>query len=218
MNINMKRKLLLVDDDAYLRNSISAYLISEGFSVYSVDNVSSALLSIRENKPDLIIADIMMPNIDGYHFIIKLKGDNELCSIPVIFLTAKGMTSDRIKGYNLGCNAYLVKPFDPKELLSIINNLFKNIALLKIESINTNGLKLMSNLKSCMINFTNREETILQLVVKGFTNKEIASFLNVSIRNVEKYVSRLLNKTSTRNRTELAKFVISSGIELIEGE
>lgn len=214
----MKRKLLLVDDDVYLRNSISAYLISEGFSVYSVDSVNSALLSIEQKKPDLIIADIMMPDIDGYQFIKKLREDNELFSVPVIFLTAKGMTHDRIKGYNLGCNAYVIKPFDPQELLSIINNLFQNIALLKIEPIDKKNSKLLSNSQSHMINFTNREATILQLVIKGFRNKEIASSLNVSIRNVEKYVSRLLSKTSTRNRTELSQFIVSKGIKLVEGE
>nr|YP_009295590.1 conserved hypothetical plastid protein [Mastocarpus papillatus]AOL58074.1 conserved hypothetical plastid protein [Mastocarpus papillatus] len=210
----MKSKLLLVDDDVYLRNSISSYLISEGFSVYSFENVSSLFLSLNISKPDLIIADIMMPDIDGYTLLMKLKANSKLSSIPVIFLTAKGMTQDRIKAYNLGCNAYITKPFEPQELLSIINNLLKNVALFQ----NKSKYKDSNQLKSYAISFTNREITILKLVIQGFRNKEIASHLNISIRNVEKYVSRLLNKTSKRNRTELAQFIISKDIKLLEGE
>lgn len=212
----MKRKLLLVDDDIYLRDSISSYLKSEGFLVESCQDVSIALLTIKKNKPDLIIADIMMPKLDGYTFISKLKKDEKLCGIPVIFLTAKGMTDDRIKAYNLGCNAYITKPFDPKELLSIICSLFTHISLLQKYTVKENKKKNNSQLS--VISFTNRETTILQLVVKGLRNKEIATALNISIKNVEKYVSRLLNKTSTKNRTELAQFILSQKIAMNEGE
>lgn len=212
----MKRKLLIIDDDIYLKNSISAYLRSEGFFVDSYNNMNLALLSLKNNRPDLIIADIMMPDMDGYAFITKLKENEDLCSIPIIFLTAKGMTNDRIKAYNLGCNAYIIKPFDPQELLSIIFNLFNNISLLQKYTSKVNIKR--SNSQSSIINFTNRETTILQLVIKGFRNKEIAECLNVSIKNVEKYVSRLLNKTATKNRTELAQFILSREIELSKGE
>nr|QOS04527.1 hypothetical protein [Sarcopeltis skottsbergii] len=208
----MKRKLLLVDDDICLRHSISSYLQSEGFLVDSCHDVSIALLNIKDNKPDLIIADIMMPELDGYTFITKLKEDEKLCSIPVIFLTAKGMTNDRIKAYNLGCNAYISKPFDPQELLSIICSIFTNISLLQKYTVKKNDK--VSNKKLSVISFTNRETTILQLVIKGLRNKEIAACLNISIKNVEKYVSRLLNKTSTKNRTELAQFILSKEMEV----
>lgn len=217
----MGKNLLLVDDDLYLRNSISDYLISEGFCVVTVSNVNSALTQIKLQKPDLIIADIMMPDIDGYDFIKILRCiDNNLFDIPIIFLTAKGMTEDRIKGYNLGCNAYLTKPFVPNELVSIINNIFNNMNLLQVVSSNSN--KESNDIKTTrQVNtdhLTNREITILKLVTKGYTNKEIASDLKVSIRNVEKYVGRLLNKTSTRNRTELAQLMSTKGIILFEGE
>ena len=124
------------------------------------------------------------------------------------FLTAKGITRDKVKGYNLGCNVYITKPFAAYELLSIINNL-----------LNINNPTLQKNAFYNQINptvmdislpvFTYREKSILELVIKGYTNKEIANSLQLSLRNVEKYVSRLLYKTNTRNRTELVNFMLN---------
>lgn len=208
----MKKQILIVDDDVILSNSIGNYLRSRSFLVYIVNNVTSALQAIRKIVPDLIISDIMMPYMNGYDFIKILRLNKAWSTIPVIFLTAKGMTEDRIKGYDLGCNAYLIKPFSPQELLSIINNVFKNIDLLQItHKVNkySKHIDLMTRYK-----LTNREKTILRLVIRGYKNKEIASHLNVSIRNVEKYVSRLLSKTFTNNRTQLTKLFLQVDIEV----
>nr|QCI06080.1 hypothetical protein [Delesseria sanguinea] len=200
------KKLLLVDDDDHLRQLLSSYLINEGFVINSVNSVHSALVIIKHDRPDLIISDIMMKQLDGYDFIKLLKLDALLIDIPIIFLTAKGMTFDRIKGYNLGCHAYLTKPFNPQELLAIIRNIFYNIDLFKMKFIVNLHKKYENNE---IINLlTYREKTILELIVKGYMNKEIALKLNIGLRNVEKYVSRLLNKTKSRNRTELVKLIL----------
>lgn len=205
----MKKQLLIVDDDISLSTAVSDYLVDQGFSVVSADSVNSALnvMQDKEIKPDMIITDIMMPYIDGYEFLKIIRLDNLLSNIPIILLTAKGMTQDRIRGYDLGCNAYLTKPFSPEELLSIIHNLFNNISLLQTvhKQKEKNDIIDIDHRSTLMNELTYRECTILQLVVQGYRNKEIAKHLQVSTRNVEKYVSRLLNKTSTRNRTELAK-------------
>nr|QCI06568.1 hypothetical protein [Erythroglossum lusitanicum] len=206
------KKLLIVDDDQDLRNLLSTYLIAEGFFINSVSNVQSALVLIKKDRPDLIITDIMMKNLDGYDFIKLLKWDILLADIPVIFLTAKGMTYDRIKGYNLGCHAYLTKPFNPKELSAIIKSIFNNINLLQINLSEINYLdKLLVNPKVFNL-FTMREKAILELVVKGYMNKEIAIQLSISLRNVEKYVSVLLIKTNTRNRTQLVQVAYALNI------
>lgn len=204
------KKLLIVDDDNNVIKLLSSYLLSHGFLVNSVNNVESALVLIHRNKPDLIITDIMMKKLDGYDFIKLLKLDDLFLDIPIIFLTAKGMTSDRIRGYNLGCHAYITKPFNPQELLSIINSIFKNINIFKLKYINRCAISNINHDK--IYSFTNREKNILQLVMKGYMNKEIAMQLNLSLRNIEKYVSRLLSKTNTRNRTELVKLIMSSSI------
>lgn len=201
------KKILLVDDDRNLINLLSKYLTAQGFLVDSAYSIPNALAFINYNCPDLIISDVMIKDLNGYDFIKLLKLDNNLVHLPFIFLTAKGMTSDRIKGYTLGCFAYLTKPFNPEELLAIINNIFTNINII------TNTNKLRRRMNKTLVNsnllksFTLREKHILKLVMRGYMNKEIAVNLNVSLRNVEKYVSRLLYKTNTRNRVELIRSV-----------
>lgn len=202
------KKILLVDDDHNLIDLLSYYLSAEGFFVDSAYNIRNALAFIDYDCPDLIISDIMIKDLNGYDFIKLLKLDDDLVDLPFIFLTAKGMTSDRIKGYNLGCFAYLTKPFNPKELLAIINNIFTNINLIK--SSNRFNLDVSKKFRSSKLlqSFTAREKHVLKLLLRGYMNKEIAVKLDTSLRNVEKYVSRLLYKTNTRNRVELIRTVI----------
>nr|YP_009297081.1 hypothetical protein Ceram_148 [Ceramium japonicum]AOM66424.1 hypothetical protein Ceram_148 [Ceramium japonicum] len=203
-------KILVLDDDINLRNSISTFLNNEQFSIISLGSVYEVLIFLKKNSIDLIIADIMMPELDGYDLLIILKSYSQYSLIPVILLTAKGITYDKVKGYNLGCNVYITKPFAPHELLSIVNNLvnINNPILQNNLSYNQEFSKKRLNIS--LPKFTNREISILNLVVKGYTNKEIANSLQLSIRNVEKYVGRLLHKTNTRNRTELVNYILNN--------
>nr|YP_009396694.1 hypothetical protein [Vertebrata australis]ARW65880.1 hypothetical protein [Vertebrata australis] len=201
------KKILLVDDDKKLCDLLSSYLISCNLSVKFVHSIPDALVSIEKKKPDLIISDIMMQDLDGYDFIKLLNLNDRFVKIPVIFLTAKGLTSDRIKGYNSGCYAYLTKPFDPKELVAVINSILNHVDLFMKDSLlfrEYSNFSLYDNLLN-NLNFTNREKSILDLVLKGYMNKEIAISLNIGQRNVEKYVTRLFSKTNVRNRVELIK-------------
>nr|YP_010471031.1 hypothetical protein N4M48_pgp161 [Synarthrophyton patena]UVF62860.1 hypothetical protein [Synarthrophyton patena] len=217
----MHKQILIVDDDICLAYAIQSYLSSDKRKIFVVDNSRSALQLLKLYRFDLVISDIMMPNINGYELLAILRSDTQLCKIPVILLTAKGMTDDRIKGYDLGCNAYLIKPFHPSELLSIINNILINFNYCKnlqeFESLPCTSITEILYSSDIMIDFTSREISVLQLLVKGMMNKEIASVLNLGIRNVEKYVSRLLNKTKTRNRTELAKLSWSVSLRANDG-
>nr|YP_009019567.1 tctD transcriptional regulator [Gracilaria salicornia]AHH24535.1 tctD transcriptional regulator [Gracilaria salicornia]UAD87693.1 hypothetical protein [Gracilaria salicornia] len=214
----MKKTILLIDDDINLLNVIASYLISEGFIVHITTYGYNALQNLEVIQPDLIITDIMMPHIDGYELIKKIRSQKNWHRIPVIFLTAKGMTQDRILGYNSGCNAYLTKPFYPEELISIINNIFKQLEFWKHNIRNNIPKTEHKKNNSIFKSFTNKEYKVLLLVARGYTNKEIASQLNSSVRNIEKYVSRLLNKTKTRNRTELAKLTLLNSLSKLEGE
>ena len=193
--------ILVVDDDIALAYAIQYYLFSKNRKVFIVDNFVAAIKLLNLYKFNLVISDILMQQYSGYDLLSYIRLHQSLSSIPFIFLTAKGMTIDRIKGYNLGCSIYLTKPFHPSELLSIVNNLL--CVFIPIRE------NIIDNIKKTYVTsdfyLTSREDSILSLLVKGHTNKEIASMLNLSLRNVEKYVSRLLSKTKTRNRTELAK-------------
>ena len=229
-----EKQLLLVDDEPGIRESVQAYLEdNDDWNVTAASNADEAWQNIESQTPDLIISDIMMPEVNGYQFLEKLREDPRYRSIPVVFLTARGMTSDRIQGYEAGCDAYLSKPFDPEELEAIVKNLLSKVPasgggdgsaeLEKItkvlDEINT---KLEGKLGGSggisvtpppiKIDLTPREQSVLDLVAQGLMNKEIARELSTSVRNVEKYVSRLFGKTGTNSRTELVRFALQHGL------
>lgn len=230
-----KQQLLLVDDEPGIRESVQAYLEdNEDWQVTTASNAEEALQTIDSQVPDLIISDIMMPQVNGYEFLSKLKEDPRYRSIPVVFLTARGMTSDRIQGYEAGCDAYLSKPFDPEELEAIVKNLLsKNQTRTgngdsgaELEKIAKELVEIKAKLDDKLggaagiavtpppikIDLTPREQSVLDLVAQGLMNKEIARELNTSVRNVEKYVSRLFGKTGTNSRTELVRFALQHGL------
>lgn len=197
----MYKYILVVDDDISLAYAIQSYLSSQEKKVLIVDNTIAAIKLLRLYSFDLVISDVMMPIYSGYDLLYYLRLSQDLTLMPLIFLTAKGMTTDRIQGYDLGCSAYLLKPFYPSELLSVVNNL-----LYSFNETDIYYTSCQTDPRPYDVNFTSRELSVLRCLIKGMTNREIAVGLNVSVRNVEKYVGRLLNKTKTRNRTELAQF------------
>jgi DNA-binding NarL/FixJ family response regulator len=229
------QKILLVDDEPGVRESVQAYLENnDEWTVWVASNAEEAWQKIEAETPDLIVSDVMMPQVNGYQFLQQLREDPRYQSIPVIFLTARGMTRDRIQGHESGCDAYLSKPFDPEELEAIVRNLLNRQ---KVTAGNNNGgLELkkiareLEEIKGKLdeklgqnpnlvvtpspikIELTPREQSVLDLVAKGLMNKEIARELNTSVRNVEKYVSRLFGKTGTNSRTELVRFALQHGL------
>jgi DNA-binding NarL/FixJ family response regulator len=155
-----------------------------------------------------------MPNNEGYNFIKNLKRNKNFQHIPFILLTAKGLTEDRIFGYKLGCSAYISKPFDPEELESIIKNIVvKNDIFLEsllesyllVKEIKNNLIKKYSESIENKLQFslTSQESYILDQILLGNRISNIASNLNVSKRNVERYITRLLDKTRTKNIQDL---------------
>ena len=110
-------RLLIVDDEELIRDLIKEYAEDEGYSCDLACDGSEALEKVEENKYDLIIMDVMMPNMDGY---TAMKGIREICDIPVIMLSARVDEVDKLKGFDLGIDDYVTKPFSPKELMARI--------------------------------------------------------------------------------------------------
>ncbi|MBD0313751.1 MAG: response regulator transcription factor, partial [Microcoleus sp. T3-bin5] len=202
------------------------------FAVEVASNARDGWELLQQTNPDLVISDIMMPQVDGYQFLKQVREDPLYKALPVVFLTAKGMTSDRIQGYQAGCDAYLSKPFDPDELVAIVTNLLARRAAAKetsenaespdiaaltsqmarIESLLSGRSSIAQSPSPIKIDLTPREQSVLDLVAQGLMNKEIARRLETSVRNVEKYVSRLFSKTGTNSRTELVRFALEHGL------
>jgi DNA-binding NarL/FixJ family response regulator len=209
---NETKQLLLIDDDPNLILLVQDYLEFQGYEVITADNGQDALEILQDYVPDLIICDIMMPDIDGYEVVERIRQDSRISWIPVIFLSAKGQTSDRVKGLNTGADVYLVKPFEPEELVAQVESTLKQANRFMEQSGGTTptyeqGEKIQV---PAGVTLTRTETKVVQLVAQGLANREIAENLNVSQRTVESHVSNMLNKTRLHNRTELARWAIQS--------
>ncbi|HPD18799.1 MAG TPA: response regulator, partial [Candidatus Goldiibacteriota bacterium] len=110
-----KKKIVVADDEPFILSALQDTL-SEQYSVYSATNGKIAIEEVRNVKPDLIILDIMMPEMDGLEACKILKRDKETSGTPIILLTAKGQITDIEKGFKSGADAYVVKPFSPARL------------------------------------------------------------------------------------------------------
>lgn len=120
----MEKKVLLVDDDAKLRKLLREYLEGYGFHILTLADGLSVAKTIREESPDMIILDIMLPKRDGLEVLKEIRME---FSVPVIMLTAKGEDADRIVGLELGADDYLPKPFNPRELLARIKAVLRRL-------------------------------------------------------------------------------------------
>jgi DNA-binding response OmpR family regulator len=119
------KKVLVVDDEEHLTSLVKAYLVKDGYQVTIANNGREGLSTTRRVHPDLIILDVMMPEMDGYEFLRTLRNESDT---PVIFLTAKVDEQERVLGLELGADDYLVKPFYPRELISRVRAVLRREA------------------------------------------------------------------------------------------
>lgn len=127
----MKQKILLIEDDEIIRENTAEILELANYEIVTAENGKQGVLQAKSTLPDLIICDIMMPELDGYGVLYLLGKDPETSSIPFIFLTAKTEKSDRRKGMSLGADDYLTKPFEEMDLLNAIEGRLKRSATFK---------------------------------------------------------------------------------------
>lgn len=113
----LEQKILVVDDEASIRNLVKAYLEPEGYQVFTANDGPSALQATRSYKPDLIVLDVMLPGMDGLEVLSRLRRES---NVYVILLTAKTEETDKIIGLSVGADDYVTKPFSPRELVARI--------------------------------------------------------------------------------------------------
>ncbi len=130
-------KILIVDDDPHIRELARVFLKDEGFDIYEAGDGIEALDLLEKVKADMVVLDIMMPNMDGWELTQQLRAAYD---IPILMLTAKGETSQKIKGFELGTDDYLVKPFDPPELVVRVKALLKRYRIASAQTIQIGDL------------------------------------------------------------------------------
>lgn len=175
---DMKEKILIVEDDRDISEIIELYLSSEGYEVKIVDNGLDGLTAIENGKFDLVICDVMMPEMDGFKLTREIRKDS---NIPILIISAKTETSDKILGLNIGADDYITKPFDPLEVVARVNaHLRRNRSF--------NVLK----------NQTNNVYKIKNLLLEKDTCRLFKDDLEITLTATEYKIMSLLMKNSDR--------------------
>lgn len=133
-------KILVVDDDPHIRELLKLFLHGEGFDIFEASDGLQALAMLESIKADLVILDIMMPNMDGWQLCRELREHDS--DLPLLMLTAKGETMQKVKGFELGTDDYMVKPFEPQELVVRVKALLKRYRIAVSQTVQIGGLML----------------------------------------------------------------------------
>ena len=222
-------KILVIDDDVQLSQLIEEFLGTFNYEVKIMHEPESALQFLEKNKIDLVILDIMLPGIDGFQALRKIREDSQ---IPVIMLTARGEVTDRIVGLELGADDYLAKPFEPRELLARIQSILRRssspgalVDILDFNHLSINKLKQEVLLDGEVLHLSTSEYEALLLFAENpgkVMDREIMveSLRGITWqsydRSVDVLVSRLRNKLGdTTDQIRFIKTIHGVGYKFI---
>jgi len=224
--MSKKSHLLCVDDDVKIIELLNIYLEAKGFEVTTCPSASEASELTSLFLYDLIILDIMMPNISGIDFLrdFRIKDKNT----PVLMLTANSQIAKKGDSYDSGCDDYLIKPFEPDELLMRIKKLLNprlnknkvNKVAYFGEYIFDTATKVLKN-KDNVINLTSTEITIIEFLVKNInievSREEIAKTLgeNINLRSIDVTITRLRKKLIATNNDSILRTIRGKGYMLV---
>ena len=202
---NFIAHILVVDDDDGIRSLVKQYLNENNFLVTTADSAEDAIEKISIIKFDLIVLDVMMPGKNGLEFIQENK---KKIDTPIILLTAKGETNDRVEGLEIGADDYLSKPFEPKELILRIKNILtktkknnqKRVIIFDNIKIDLNRLLIFKDTSEFKIN--NTEKIILEKMInkpgKTFSREDIGQLIDLDKeRSIDVIITRLRKKIET---------------------
>ncbi len=232
------KKILVVDDDRTMLTVLTRYLENRGYQVEQVSSGVEALVAFAKNPPDLVVSDVMMPEMDGLEFCRRLRATPSGQLMPFIFLSGKGEIEDRIHGHSIGADDYLIKPVDPRELVAKIEaqlersrRIHSEIVRLMQMTVGTSPPQLENESSTPIpedgalitsaettptpmrLPLTPAEERVFWEVIQGLTNKQISDRLFISPRTVQTHLSSILNKLGVENRAQLIRFAYQEGYQ-----
>ena len=199
---NFIAHILVVDDDDGIRSLVKKYLNENNYLVTTANSAEDATEKVKIIKFDLIILDIMMPGKSGLEFI---QENQKKLETPIILLTAKGETNERVEGLEIGADDYLAKPFEPKELILRIKNIIKKTKkndqkrIIKFENIKIDLNKLLILKNDIEYKINNTEKKILEKMInnpgKTFTREDIGMLIELDKeRSIDVIITRLRKK------------------------
>jgi len=197
--------ILIIEDDPSICSNMELILQMEGFDVHCAADGVSGLAMVYEKHPDLILCDILMPEMDGLTLLDVLKNEGIHAEIPFIFVTALGERGDVRRGMSAGADDYLAKPFSAEELVSAVTG-----RLHRLETRRLNSTKIAFREEQDILRqrISAREREVLLLVGTGATSRQIAGQLGISLRTVEVHRSNLMTKLEATNAAMLARWAV----------
>ncbi|HET6369679.1 MAG TPA: response regulator transcription factor [Nitrospiria bacterium] len=226
----MPKRILIVEDDPDIAKLIANYLNREGYAISTAQDGASGLKLAKGNSPDLLILDLMLPEIDGLEVCKALRGNPGTAALPIMMLTAKGEESDRIVGLELGADDYVTKPFSPKELVARVKALLRRSERPeKSPAAYTYGPLVLDEtrhdvkLNGKEVRLTAKEFGLLAQLLKSkgrvLTREVLLENIwgydaNVSTRTVDVHIRRLREKIPILNKAIIT--VMSHGYKLKE--
>lgn len=214
------KRILIVDDDLTLRTALTRYLQTRGYVVSEARSGLEGLSLFEQTSPDLVVSDVMMPEMDGLEFCRRLRATRSGQLVPFIFLSSRKEVDDRIYGHQIGADDYLPKPFELKELVAKIES-----QLERSRRLNSEIIRLMQQQSTqhkaesdavpppslVTLPLTPAEEKVFWEVIQGYTNKQIGDRLFISPRTVQTHLSNILGKLELENRSQLIRYAFERG-------
>lgn len=213
-------RILVVDDETDCQTVLAMYLEGQGYQVQCANSAIEALSIFENDPPDLVISDVMMPDMDGFEFCRRLRNTRLGQLMPFIFLSGQGEIESKVEGHSIGADDYLVKPFQSEEILAKVK-----AQLERSHRIHTEIVRLLQNSTALAMKpktlavapppaplpLTPAEERVFWEVIQGYTNKQISHRLFISPRTVQAHLGSIFSKLHIENRSQLVKFALERG-------
>ncbi|HSD29756.1 MAG TPA: response regulator transcription factor [Vicinamibacteria bacterium] len=191
------KTILIIEDHADMRDNLSTILRMEGYAVLAAGDGREGIETARDEKPDLILCDVMMPGMDGYEVLRAVRQDRTIAGTPFVFLTARGEHRDRRTGMNLGADDYVTKPVTATDLLAAIAARLEREALRPQVAV---APDFTSSKPLEALGLTPREAEVLLWVAQGKSNPEVAAILGAAGNTIKVHLARIFEKLGVDNR------------------
>lgn len=168
-----EEKILIVDDEEHIRELIKFNLDTNGYRTICADNGLEALRMVKSENPQLILLDVMLPNMDGYDVCKEIRRDNSISSTPIIMITAKGEEFDKVLGLELGADDYMTKPFSIRELIARVKAILRRTNIKPIDNsysfgtVNIDFEKHEVTKEGAKVELTLKEFELLEILIKN---------------------------------------------------
>jgi DNA-binding NarL/FixJ family response regulator len=208
------KKILVIEDQAPMRRNIALMLEMEGYEVFTAENGRIGVDLALEKIPDLVISDVMMPELDGHAVVQILRTEVVTANIPFIFLTARSDKGDVRIGMNFGADDYLIKPVIREDLLAAVETRLTRAEALEIRvrAAAAGGGKLGPDFSSheplVALGLTNREAEVLLWVAQGKSNGDVATILGMGEKTVKQHLGNVFGKLGVENRNAASMLAI----------